>query len=101
MDNNEYLVRKSEGNHWVIAQPGATIGMVEEQCSTCQGNGEIEYKEGNDITGTRKIRPCDRCKGQGRVYRSDPNVIKLCWKDRNGAFICYAGEEDMVARLPD
>lgn len=96
----EYLIRAGS-DQWQIGTPDATTGIIEEQCASCLGSGIVVWHGTAGATSTTSKRRCERCKGQGRVGRNDPDTIKLCWVARDGAIICYAGDEDQVARLPE
>lgn len=96
----EYLIRfRSE--QWQIGAPGATTGIIEEQCDTCGGRGTIDRKDPADPLGVLRRVTCFHCRGIGRIGRNDPDTIKLCWVTRDGAIICFAGDEDEVACLPE
>ncbi|HEX8472924.1 MAG TPA: molecular chaperone DnaJ [Pyrinomonadaceae bacterium] len=81
---------------------GAAEGTQPENCSTCNGAGQVRYQQGffsvartcGTCRGTGRIirTPCDECRGAGRVERERMMEVKIPAGVETGSRLRIAGE---------
>jgi molecular chaperone DnaJ len=67
---------------------GAKPGTPLIECDKCQGTGKIEFTETPDPIRSISLKPCNRCKGRGKIIK------KTCHKCRG------TGKKQTMEKIP-